>query len=121
MEYREEILDIFGSLIEAGIQLAPPVYPEDANLTPDERLVAEIRELGMGTYFDVRMLEDGTIIGIGRLLFTTAIYMDMDRCGFGARYCFEDQALALTEYAKLKSGDDQPTGWVATRQPRRFA
>ena len=79
----------------------------------DEKLVQRIKALG--EYWLVRTLEDGTIIGMGGLMFTTAIYMDLDLNGWGRRFCFKDVDLAVEEYAKLKTGDDEPTGWIARR------
>lgn len=79
----------------------------------DETLLAEIKDFG--DYDDVQKLDDGTIIGIGNLLFTRAIYMDLNLYGWGRRFCFEDRPLADKEYAKLRSGDDEPSGWVARR------
>lgn len=55
-------------------------------------LIARIKLLGDGTYLDVRALEDGTIVGIGRMLFTTAIYLDMNEWGWAQRFCFNDPA-----------------------------
>ena len=81
----------------------------------DQELVAKIREWGGKSYKDVRLLDDGTIVGIGDLMFTRAIYMDMNAIGWGRRFCFEDRALADAEYAKITSGDDEPTGWIARR------
>lgn len=77
-------------------------------------LIDEIKSMS-STYIDVRELADGTIVGIGELMFTRAIYMDMDRFGWGRRFCFEDRELASAEYAKLESGDDEPTGFIARR------
>lgn len=82
-------------------------------MRPD--LVDIIKEQGAGTYLDVRQLPDGTIIGFGKLLYTTAIHIDMDLWGWGHRYCFSDRALAHAEYCKLQSGDEIPTGWIAQR------
>lgn len=79
----------------------------------DEELIARIKELG--GYQDVAILKDGTIIGIGELMFTRAIYMDLDLNGWGRRFCFEDRDRATDEYAKIKTGDDEPTGWIARR------
>lgn len=78
-------------------------------------LLDDIKEMGQGSYRDMRVLEDGTIVGIGELMFTRAIYMDMHRYGWGRRFCFEDKAKATEEYAKLTSGDDEPVGWTARR------
>lgn len=79
----------------------------------DEALRQRIQQLG--NYLVVDFLRDGTIIGMGELMFTRAIYVDMDLNGWGKRFCFEDKDLAVEEYMKLRTGDDEPTGYVARR------
>jgi hypothetical protein len=86
---------------------------ERTHIGEDEALRQRIQQLG--NYLVVDFLKDGTIIGMGDLMFTRAIYMDMDLNGWGKRFCFEDKDLAVEEYMKLKTGDDEPTGWVARR------
>jgi hypothetical protein len=54
-------------------------------------------------------------MAIGDLMFTRAIYMDVDINGWGRRFCFEDRALADTEFQRLESEDQEPTGWIARR------
>jgi hypothetical protein len=76
-------------------------------------LIDEIRALG--NYLEVRELEDGTIVGIGLLMFTTAIYMDMDRLGWGRRFCFKEHETAVSQFQQIQSGDDEPVGWIAQR------
>ncbi|KVO05602.1 hypothetical protein WJ69_23160 [Burkholderia ubonensis] len=66
-------------------------------------------------YTELRELPDGTIVGLGRLLFTTALYVDLDAEGWARRYCFERRADAARELATLQSGDDVPTGFIAQR------
>jgi hypothetical protein len=83
------------------------------DMAADEDLRQRIRQLG--DYRMVDFLRDGTIIGIGELMFTRAIYIDLDLNGWGKRFCFEDKELAVEEYMKLKTGDDEPSGWVARR------
>ena len=78
-------------------------------------LIDQIKAQAGGSYLDIRKLDDGTVIGLGKLLYTTAIYMDMNVCGWGQRYCFNDPKRAAAEYQKLKSGDEIPTGWIAQR------
>lgn len=81
-------------------------------MTNDE-LLAHIKSLG--SYREVRLLDDGCLMAIGDLMFTRAIYMDVDRLGWGRRFCFEDRALADTEFLRLQSGDEEPVGWIARR------
>ena len=78
-----------------------------------EELIAKIKELG--NYLDVRILADETIIAIGDLLFTRAIYMDVSLTGWGRRFCFEDRNLAITQFHLLENGDQEPKGWIARR------
>lgn len=68
-----------------------------------------------GSYREVRELQDGTLAGIGKLLFTTAIYLDLEPLGWGRRFCFEDHARAEREFQALTDSDHEPTGWVARR------
>jgi hypothetical protein len=81
----------------------------------DQQLMDRIKALGAGAYRDVRMLDDGTIVGIGELMFTRAIYMDMNLNGWGRRFCFDDRPLADEQYQQIVSGDQEPTGWIARR------
>lgn len=81
----------------------------------NQELMDRIMELGAGSYREVRMLEDGCIVGIGNLMFTRAIYMDMHADGWGRRFCFKDRALADAEYQRLTTGDEEPVGWIARR------
>jgi len=86
---------------------------ERMHMGEDEALRQRIQQLG--GYLVVDFLRDGTIIGMGDLMFTRAIYIDLDLNGWGKRFCFEDRNLAVEEYMKLKTGDDEPTGYVARR------
>jgi hypothetical protein len=79
----------------------------------DDELLARIKTLG--AYREVRLLADGSIIAIGDLMFTRAIYMDVDLNGWSRRFCFENRALADTEFQRLENEDQEPTGWIARR------
>lgn len=68
-----------------------------------------------GHYLDVKTLQDGTVVGLGELVFTRAIYLDMDLNGWGRRFCYSDEILATVEYAKLVDGDTEPQGYIARR------
>lgn len=66
-------------------------------------------------YTDLRELEDGTIAGMTRLMFTKAIVLGLTKDGWEYRYCYEDFGRASHEFAKIKTVDDVPSGWVARR------
>lgn len=79
----------------------------------DPELLAHIEALG--DYREVKLLKDGSIMAIGDLLFTRAIYMDVSPDGWGRRFCFSDRTLADSEFQRLQSEDEEPTGWIARR------
>jgi len=72
------------------------------------------------TYFNiVHHEETDTYSCLFNLMYTTAILHDLDGCGCGARFCFEDPELAKSELEKWFSNDFaddcEPTGWIARR------
>lgn len=67
-------------------------------------------------YFNLRVLDDGTIIGNLDLLYTRSLVIDLDRVGWGKRYCYENRAQAVSACKAMSSGDDEPlAGYVASR------
>lgn len=68
-----------------------------------------------GEYEHLRELPDGTIVGIGTLFFTTALYVDLNEYGWERRFCFKDREKAIEELKKLQSCEDLPEGWIARR------
>lgn len=76
----------------------------------------ELQQLAEHWFFhEMRQLDDGTVIGLGPLMFTTAIYIDVEQWGWGKRFCFKDPDEAAREFHRLQSGDDEPEGYVARR------
>lgn len=63
----------------------------------------------------VRELPDGTVVGVGRLAFTVAIYIRLTRESWERRYCYNDITTCLGAYEDLKTGTDVPEGWIAKR------
>lgn len=63
----------------------------------------------------VRQLEDGTVVGVGQLLYTTALYVGLTIDTWHHRFCFDDPALALSELQRLRTAQDEPIGWIARR------
>lgn len=82
-------------------------------------LIEKVQKLG--EYQFVRMLDDKTIVAVGDLAFTRAIYFDCDLAGFAKRFCYSDRDLCLQEFMMLVDGDTYPKGWIATRpEPEEF-
>lgn len=93
-----------------GQLVLPHIDPADVALAD---LAGDIQtESG---YASVRALDDGTIIALGRLTFTTALYVDLTRSGWARRYCFDSPPRAVDAFDRLQSGDDVPAGWIEQR------
>lgn len=76
-------------------------------------LIASLKESG---YFNLRVLDDGTVVGMGQLMFTTALYIGLSHDSWERRYCYENPLLAREALDALKTGDDFPLeGYVAKR------
>lgn len=86
-----------------------------SQLTPAEveRYLADIKR--RGNYIKLKMLKDGTVVGVGHLMFTTALYVDLDLNGWGNRYCYKSHEVCIEQYDLMNTGDLEPTGWIATR------
>lgn len=68
-----------------------------------------------GGYREVRILPDGSIAGTADLITTRAIMLGMTREGWTQRFRFSDPTLADVRFRSLKSEDDVPSGFVASR------
>lgn len=66
-------------------------------------------------YENLRVLEDGTVCATLELIFTRSICIGLNYQSWEKRFCFSDRELAVTELNKLKTGDDEPVGYVARR------
>lgn len=64
---------------------------------------------------DVRVLPDGSIAMLLDLMYTRAICLGGDRCGYSDRFCFDDKSLADQRFRELQSEDDTPRGYIAKR------
>jgi hypothetical protein len=63
-----------------------------------------------------RQLDDGTYIAIGRLMFSVALFIDVQPITpYRKRFCFPSLDLAIAAYTDMQTPDDVPTGWIARR------
>lgn len=74
-----------------------------------------LKLLASDGYENLRVLNDGTVVGSNRLMFTIAIYVGLTTVSWKKRFCFENYELAYEELEKLTCGTDEPTGYVARR------
>jgi hypothetical protein len=80
---------------------------------PEQQLLETLK--AEDYYQNLRVLDDGTIVGTGKLMYTTAIYIGLTSTGFERRYCYQDLAALKTSLQSLKTIDDEPQGWIAKR------
>jgi hypothetical protein len=79
---------------------------------------AELLAWCRNNYDCVRVLPDGSIAALSRLMFTTGLFLGVSRWGYERRYCFESDAAASAALEAAQSQDDEPAGWVARRPER---
>lgn len=82
-------------------------------MSPEQKVLENLK--ADGDYQNLRMLDDGTIVGTGKLMYTTALYVGITDTGFERRYCYKDLAALKTSLQSLKTIDDEPQGWIAKR------
>lgn len=83
--------------------------------TPEriDALPPQILDLGASTfmnYTNMRLLPDGRIIGVLRLLFHWTMHVDIDYVGYNDRYCFLTYSLAKQAFLDW-NGQGDPEGW----------
>lgn len=76
-------------------------------------LIAFLQKNG---YQDVRVLENGTVIGTVELMFTRGLCVGLSWDSWEARYCYEDRTLATRAALEMVDDDEPPlAGYIATR------
>jgi hypothetical protein len=61
----------------------------------------------------VRQLDDGRWLGVAPMTYGKGrLFVDLDRCGFTACYCYSSVALAIVAMATFNpEQEDEPDGW----------
>jgi hypothetical protein len=97
---------------------APTTNPEQESLLPF------LKENG---YQNLRVLDDGTIVGTLDLIYTRSLLIGLNEWSWERRYCYEHRELANVAVQLIATGDDEPLpGYVAQRtgmanNPRKTA
>lgn len=72
--------------------------------------------LGGNGYTNLRVLEDGSIVGVGALITTSALYVDLQYFSWDRRYCYKTEQEAIAACNALVTCEDEPKGgYVAAR------
>lgn len=83
----------------------------------NKELNALLQENG---YYNIRFLPDGVVANL-KLLYTTALCIDLDESGYQERFCFPDSSVAEKACAALSSIHDNPSpGFIAYRGNRHI-
>lgn len=68
-------------------------------------------------YTNLRTLDDGCVVGVGALIFTYALYIELDYFSWERRYCYKTYEEAVAACNALTTSDDEPKGsYVAFRK-----
>lgn len=66
-------------------------------------------------YWNIRFLPDGVVCN-ARMMFTTAVLVDVNHAAYEKRFCYENHALAEVCCLQMTSVDDEPLpGWTALK------
>lgn len=68
-------------------------------------------------YTDLRVLQDGSIVGVLKILYTWGTVVDLDRYGHGGRVCWPTYEQAA-HFAKIMKTieDEPPVGYTALKR-----
>jgi len=82
------------------------------NLDDTEKTLEYLREQG---YYGLRVLDDGRIIGLWDLLYTTGLFVDLDLLGYSHRYCFDSTCWANAAIKNWDGEGDPPGPWIVRK------
>jgi hypothetical protein len=63
-------------------------------------------------YSDLRVLPDGRIVGIMKMLFTFGLFVDLNAVGYNHRYCYENYDEAKTDCDSWDGTGDPHGNWI---------
>lgn len=66
-------------------------------------------------YYQIKTLDDGRVIALLDLMFTTGIFVDINFGGYNHRYCYKDRNDAIFSIKTWDGKDDSLQGWVAKK------
>lgn len=84
--------------------------------TSEKKLLEFLESEG---YTDLRTLEDGSIVGVYKMLFTWGTVVDLDHYGHGGRVCWPTyEQAALFARTMVTIDDAPPPGYTALKRKR---
>lgn len=75
----------------------------------EQEFAAHLNRMG---YSELRELPDGRVIGLQGMLYTTGLFVGLDRMSYAYRYCYENYALAQTAFERWDGTDHPPGPWI---------
>ncbi len=70
--------------------------------------------------YAIRKLSNGTIIAVGKMAFTVALYVGLEDNFYERRYCYESLTDALTALVQWDGVGDPPGPWIKEKPSERF-
>ena len=80
------------------------------------RTKALLKYLGTQEYFNLRVIDDEIVIGCRKMLFTTAVCLNLNEYGFESRVCYPTTQQAVESCNRFVNMDDAPLpGFTAVK------
>lgn len=91
--------------------------PASINNTGDRHLDKLLDWLQSEGYTDLRVLEDGSVVGVMKMLYTWGTVVDMDYYGHGGRVCWPTYEQAAHFASIMKTINEvPPAGYTALKR-----
>lgn len=68
----------------------------------------------------IRRLPSGQLLGVQRQLFTTGLFVGLDRVGYRRRFCYESAAEAVHACVTWDGTGDPPGNWIKEKPSDRM-
>ncbi len=71
-------------------------------------------------YQNLKVMPNGIACGIGKMVFTTALYVGLNHCGYERRYCYEEWTAAVAALEAWDGTGDPPGPWIKEKPGDRL-
>lgn len=86
----------------------------------DQTVDLEAIDVAAEGYRTLRRLSDGTLIGTRAMMYTTGLFVGLDRHGYRTRFCYEREADAMTACLTWDGTGDPPGLWIKEKPADRL-
>ena len=79
-----------------------------------------LEKLAREGYRPVRVLPSGVVIGVLRQLYTTGLFVGLNKFTYERRYCYEHQVDAVAAFISWDGAGDPPGMWIKEKPSDRL-